>query len=144
MSYILIMSVPWRAFGVLPPREGTQLHLTANLNDVLIAHLAGPSFVQRVPADPQPQAEAHDDALGRASGLDHRDIVAEFLAEFGIAEPPAGDSWILYLPDGVTENDLRMITHGNDDSPVYRLGPHPPAQLQELQDRFDALLGSYR
>ncbi|WP_374113692.1 DUF5956 family protein [Microbacterium sp. zg.Y909] len=135
----------WEEIPGAPPRGGTVVALGPHLRHSLIAYLAGPRHVQRVPrrlGDVVEQVHGEPPTSRRPSDAERDEIqsrLVEFLAEFGIPAPPADDEWRLYLPPGVCEDDLWAAVNGPEVR--HESEASPPEVLADLRTQLKRLLG---
>lgn len=96
----------------MPPHTGDVVVLGPHLQHSLVAYLAGPRHVQRVPrqhGDVRVQISDGPEFTRPADDEDRAEIQESLEAHMtylGLPPPPAEDEWRLYLPEGVTEEDL--------------------------------------
>ncbi|MEV8025509.1 DUF5956 family protein [Microbacterium sp. NPDC080220] len=104
---------------IAPLSRGNVVVLGPDRRSALIAYVAGPRHVQRIPrrvitvrervdGGPQLVREAVDEEAKEVQS-----DLAAFLWLAGIPAPPATDEWRLHLPAGVTEADLWDAVNGD-------------------------------
>lgn len=135
----------WEEMPSTPPRKGASVVLGPHLRHSLIAYLAGPRHVQRVPRqfDDVVEAVHGQPPVSRRPSDTERDEIqehlTEFLADFGIPAPPAADEWRLYLPPEVSEGDLWSAVNGPEVR--HESEASAPEVLADLRTQLERILG---
>lgn len=126
-------------------RRGEVVVLSANTADALIAYIAGPKHVQRVPRVDHAVREQVDDGpwTRRPPSEQERAEVQETLEAFfghlGLPAPPQGEEWRLHLPEGVTEEAFRDSL-ADPAIPAFD-GTNEAMVVEMITKRLEHLLG---
>jgi len=127
--------IRWESLATTPiDGRGEVVTLSATSTaQALVAYLAGPRFVQRVPRTHGMVRERVGGGPWRTRPADGEDVadvqeaLEMFMREVGLPAPPRGDQWLLHLPVGVSGADLQV---------------NGPVVVAAIRRRLEDLLGA--
>ncbi|MGV9192744.1 DUF5956 family protein [Microbacterium sp. MC2] len=131
--------------STVPPHPGDVVVLGPHLQHSLVAYLAGPRHVQRVPRqhgdvrvqiNDGPQFARPADDEDRA---EIQDALESYMTDLGLPPPPSEDEWRLYLPENVTEEDLWAAVNSPEVVPYTDTNGREVAA--QIRDQLARLLG---
>nr|WP_269454418.1 DUF5956 family protein [Microbacterium sp. TNHR37B] len=118
----------------------------ASTAQALVAYLAGPRFVQRVPRVHGMVRESRGGETWRTRPADAEDIadvqeaLEQFMGELGLPAPPPGDEWRLHLPAGLSGSDLQAAL---DDPAIPAYTPTNGREVvAAIKRRLEDVLGA--
>lgn len=136
----------WTTFPSAPiPDRGEAVPLSAaSTAQALVAFLAGPRFVQRVPREHEVVREQQDDGpwtTRPVSDVEKAEVQADLAAFFealGLPAPPSSDEWALHLPPEVSVCDFHAAV--NDPTIPVSTDSNGQEVMAAVRDRVEALL----
>jgi hypothetical protein len=126
--------------------RGEVVALKPSMHDVLVAYVAGPRHVQRVPREDSMVRERCGDEPWRVrepnddDRAEIQDVLSGHMRAMGLPAPPPGDEWRVHLPLGVSRSDY-VATLLDPEIPLFD-DDNAAEVIEVLSRKLTDLLGS--